>query len=126
MGPLSRKFSACKAAFDSTMEPSLPQPTLPLPAVSFTSDSRKGRAGHRLLTFLPSWQACMSPARATSSPLGTFEQTVPSLETPCPSAAHRLLLPEHVLFSPSPARCPQAQAHVPACAALGLTPGLAT
>lgn len=68
--PWSGKFSACEAAFYPTMEPSLLQPTLPLPTFSFTFDSGKGRAKHSLLTFLA--HLLTSPAQGCILSPGNF------------------------------------------------------
>lgn len=70
MRPWSGKFSACEAAFYPTMEPSLLQPTLPLPTFSFTFDSGKGRAKHSLLTFLA--HLLTSPAQGCILSPGNF------------------------------------------------------
>ena len=80
MRPQDGRSSAIEAVFSSP-QPSLPPPTLPLLTFSGkaiplfpTSDSRKGRAKHRLLTFLANLPPRLHPPR-----LGVFEQTVPSL-----------------------------------------------
>lgn len=101
MRPWSGKFSAPSRAL------SLP-PTLPLPIFSrreshsslSSSESRNGRANHRVLTFLANLLCPLHPF-----PQGAFHQIVPSAGTSHPTSSVALTLssfPSHQFPGSSP------------------------